>query len=178
MALPFRLLILQHPREAINPKSTARLLSLAVPESIHRVGLAFRSLSTAVGGKTDPQGWGVLYLGGKRESREARGEGPVTVLRPKGPGQGPAISGVVALDGNWKQSKSLWWRNPWLLRLNRIIVRPKERAAYGSLRREPRPESLSTLEAIAHCAEHLGHAPAASEALRKLLDEHLALWRS
>ena len=59
------------------------------------------------------------------------------------------LQGLVALDGNWAQAKALWWRNAWLTRLRRVVVAPDAPSLYGSLRREARPDALSTLEAVA-----------------------------
>ena len=69
------------------------------------------------------------------------------------------IKGLVALDGNWAQAKALWWRNPWLTRLQRVVVVPDAPSLYGSLRREARPEALSTLEAVALALATLEHDP-------------------
>jgi DTW domain-containing protein YfiP len=55
----------------------------------------------------------------------------------------------VLLDGSWSEAKTLWWRNPWLLKLRRIVLNPRQRSHFGRLRREPRREALSTLEAAA-----------------------------
>jgi DTW domain-containing protein len=66
-----------------------------------------------------------------------------------------AFNGIVILDGNWKQSKSLWWRNPWLKKLPRVLLFPRGPSLYGSLRREPRRNSISTLEAASLVIETL-----------------------
>ena len=55
----------------------------------------------------------------------------------------------MALDGNWAQAKALWWRNAWLTRLRRFVVVPDGPSLYGDLRREARPDAVSTLEAVA-----------------------------
>ncbi len=55
----------------------------------------------------------------------------------------------MALDGNWAQAKALWWRNAWLTRLQRLVVVPDAPSLYGNLRREARPDAVSTLEAVA-----------------------------
>ena len=34
------------------------------------------------------------------------------------------LDGIVLLDGSWKEAKTLWWRNPWLLKLHRIVLDP------------------------------------------------------
>ena len=59
------------------------------------------------------------------------------------------LRGIVALDGNWAQAKALWWRNAWLTRLRRLVVVPDGPSLYGNLRREARPDAVSTLEAVA-----------------------------
>jgi DTW domain-containing protein len=59
------------------------------------------------------------------------------------------VKGLVVLDGNWAQAKALWWRNPWLTKLRRFVVVPDGPSLYGDLRREARPDAVSTLEAVA-----------------------------
>jgi DTW domain-containing protein YfiP len=78
------------------------------------------------------------------------------------------MEGLVLLDGSWSQAKALWWRNPWLLKLPRLVLHPREPSIYGKLRREPRREYLSTLEAIALALEALGEPSGTPEALRRL----------
>ena len=51
------------------------------------------------------------------------------------------------LDGTWSQAKTLWWRNPWVLKCRRLVLNPARPSLYGKLRREPRREGLATLEA-------------------------------
>ena len=31
------------------------------------------------------------------------------------------LEGIVLLDGSWGEAKTLWWRNPWLLKLRRVV---------------------------------------------------------
>ena len=59
------------------------------------------------------------------------------------------LEGLVLLDGTWSQAKTLWWRNPWLLKLHRLVLNPPAPARLDRLRREPRRDALSTLEAAA-----------------------------
>ena len=35
------------------------------------------------------------------------------------------LDGVVLLDGSWSEAKTLWWRNPWLLKLRRLVLDPQ-----------------------------------------------------
>jgi DTW domain-containing protein YfiP len=68
----------------------------------------------------------------------------------------PPLEGLIVLDGTWSQAKTLWWRNPWLLKLARVSLVPREPSMYGKLRKEPRREWVSTLEAVADVLPALG----------------------
>jgi len=57
------------------------------------------------------------------------------------------IDGIILLDGTWSQAKALWWRNGWMLKCKRVVLAPKRPSRYGRLRREPRSDGLSTIEA-------------------------------
>ena len=76
---------------------------------------------------------------------------------------------MVVLDGTWTQAKALWWRNPWLLKLDRIVVQPKEPSIYGKLRKEPRAGFVSTLEAVADALAAHGEREEVSAALRRAM---------
>jgi DTW domain-containing protein YfiP len=64
----------------------------------------------------------------------------------------------------------LWWRNPWLLKLHRLVLNPARPARLGRLRREPRREALSTIEAAALVLRHAESGPEAADALLAELD--------
>ncbi len=151
-------LILQHPQERYKRLNSASLAHAVLENSILKVGLSWRNVSHALGKQTEPKRWGVLYLKGRGES------GKVMEIfdgkrRPL-PGV-PALSGLVVIDGSWKQAKALWWRNPWLLRLNRIMLNPH----LSSMRPQTKKEGLSTIEAVALALECLGEEPGISAAL-------------
>jgi DTW domain-containing protein len=149
---------LQHPQEPDKELGTARLAHRALVNSTLRVGLSWPNLSKALGRPAVHGNWGVLYLGGKAESAKAKQtSADLTVLK---------LEGIVVLDGTWAQAKTMWWRNPWLLKLKRIALNPARRSLYGSLRREPRRECLSTIESIAEALDALGEDSKAGEALR------------
>lgn len=155
-------LVLQHPQEQDRVLGTARLLTRILSDARVSVGLSWRNLGHALGGgneqrDADPRQWGVLYLGAARLDDNAQRlckELLVAVdrkgeLLPDQQGALAGLQGIVALDGNWAQAKTLWWRNAWLTRLRRLVVIPDGPSLYGNLRREARPEALSTLEAVA-----------------------------
>lgn len=150
-----RVLILQHPQEPDKHIGSAELLHRALPNSTLRVGLSWRNLGHALGEEVDPKAWMVLYLGSAKV--EAQAELPAIVrvsrngnaLSDEDARRLPRPSGIVLLDGTWSQAKTLWWRNAWLLKLQRAVVIPKSPSLYGSLRKEPRPDSVSTIESAA-----------------------------
>ncbi len=176
-------LILQHPQEQDRELGTARLTIRHFRRATLKVGLSWPSLAKILGRSVDPQRWAVLYLGSAKAARLAPGR-EVVLLNRKGepePHQDSRlrdIEGVVLLDGNWSQAKALWWRNAWMLKCRRVILRPPRPSRYGQLRREPRPDGLSTIEAAAMLLSRLEERPEIEAALmasfEKLLSSHRA----
>lgn len=168
-----RVLILQHPQEDDVTLGTAPLIAASLPRAQVKVGLSWASLSHAAGEELDHARWAVVYptkiAGDVPPAARAR---PFLLLDKKGhlrPPGAPPIEGVVALDGTWSQAKTLWWRNPWLLKLARIVLQPSEPSIYGRLRKEPRREHISTLEAIADALIGLGEPESTREQLRRTM---------
>jgi hypothetical protein len=82
--------------------------------------------------------------------------------------------GVVLLDGTWSQAKALWWRNPWVLKCQRIVLNPRQPSRYGAIRREPRRDSLSTLEAAGLVLSRLEGKPDIETELAQSFERLLA----
>lgn len=145
-------LVLRHPQEQDKLLGTAGILVRLLERSTLRTGLSWPNLARALGADADPRRWGALYLGTAKQT-PPRELGPLVAVGPDGAppaDQAAAVAGVdgiVLLDGNWAQAKALWWRNAWLLKCRRFVVNPAAPSLYGALRREPRRESVSTLEA-------------------------------
>lgn len=149
------LLILQHPQEQDRALGTARLTALHFKDAVVKVGLSWSSLSKAFGRPiADPSRWAVLYLGSAKVS-DFGAANEIVAINRKGEmeddqrGILSGIEGIVLLDGTWSQAKALWWRNAWMLKCRRIILGPATASRYGRLRREPRRDGLSTIEAAA-----------------------------
>ncbi|HBR45596.1 MAG TPA: DTW domain-containing protein, partial [Afipia sp.] len=146
------LLILQHPQEQDRALGTARLTAQHFEKVTHKIGLSWPSLSKALGRSVDPQDWAILYLGSAKVADLATDRDVVAIDR-KGEIEDHQrqilkdIEGVVLLDGTWSQAKALWWRNAWMLKCRRIILGPAQPSLYGKLRKEPRRDGLSTIEA-------------------------------
>lgn len=149
------MLILQHPQEQDRVLGTARLICSTLANAQLTVGLSWRNLGHALKAPAEPKEWGVLYLGSAQAAKAMKGKGPLVALDRNGEplaDQAAArqgVKGIVALDGNWAQAKALWWRNPWLTKLRRFVVVPDGPSLYGDLRKEARPDAVSTLEAVA-----------------------------
>ena len=169
------MLVLQHPQERREPLATAAAAVGLLRRARLVAGLSWPNLERALGQQADPRRWGVLYLGSARPKALAREREIVLLGRDGEPVADPQrilsrLDGIVLLDGSWKEAKTLWWRNPWLLKLHRLVVNPPSPARLGRLRREPRREALSTLEAAALVLRHLEAAPTAADALLTSLD--------
>ena len=170
------ILILQHPQEQDRVLGTARLIAATLANAKVVVGLSWRNLAHAVKEPAEAKDWGVLYLG----STHAKGQAPLVAIDRKGEpladqAAGLAgLKGLIALDGNWAQAKALWWRNPWLTKLRRFVVVPDGPSLYGDLRREARPDAVSTLEAVALALQVLEGDAAVRERLLVPFRELLA----
>ena len=174
-------LVLQHPQERREPRATAATAVAALRRAKLVTGLSWANLPAALGRRADPRRWAVLYLGSARPAAFADKRAVVVLGRDDEPLAEPAVilaglEGIVLLDGTWKEAKTLWWRNPWLLKLHRLVLNPARPARIGRLRREPRREALSTIEAAALALRQLeadsGPADALSAALDRLLAAH------
>jgi hypothetical protein len=162
---------------------TARLTAAHFRRASVRVGLSWRNLADALGHAADPARWAVLYLGSTKPAGLPPGQ-PIAALNRKGmpfPDQEARLAklaGIILLDGSWSQAKALWWRNPWLLKLTRLVLAPQRPSRYGKLRREARREALSTLEAAALTLSHLEGNPEVSSALLASFDALLDRYRA
>ncbi len=160
-----KVLILQHPQEQFKLLNSAMLSHLALKNSVLKIGLSWKNLIQALGEETDPKQWGVLYLRGiidpsrlieLFDTRQKR----LLPIKTR-------FKGIVILDGSWKQAKSMWWRNPWLLKLPRITLNPEHK----SLRGQAKKEGLATIEAIALALDCLGEKAEIGAGLRKQYEE-------
>jgi DTW domain-containing protein len=172
-------LILQHPQEKKEALATAAPTCALLSHAELVVGLSWPNLSRALGRPVDPKRWAVLYLGPARPAALGLEQEVLALDRRSKPVADQdrmlhGLEGVVVLDGTWKEAKTLWWRNPWLLKLRRLVLNPHRRSRYGRLRREPRREALSTIEAVALLLKHLDGGPEIEAALVGALDRLIA----
>jgi DTW domain-containing protein len=176
------LLILQHPQEQDRQLGTARLTALHFKDALIKIGLSWPSLTKILGRQTDPQRWAILYLGSVKAEAVLPGR-EIVVVNKNGNAvdrQDSAlreIEGIILLDGTWSQAKALWWRNGWMLKCKRVVLGPKRPSRYGKLRREPRSDGLSTIEAAGMLLARLERKPEIETALHASFECLLARYR-
>lgn len=125
------IIVVQHPRERFHPLGTARLV---------RLGLARAQVVTAWNRQvpdlrvTADARMALLY--------PSEGSRPLAELaadeRPQS---------LVVLDGTWSQARSLYKHNPWLASLPAVRLSDPTPSRYR-IRREPRLDYVSTVEAV------------------------------
>lgn len=147
-----RVVILQHPRERDMPIGTARMASLCLPRAELRVGIRWTGELLA-GAIDDPARPAILLY---------PGPGARDILRD--PPRGPVT--LVVVDGTWSQARTVVRDNPVLQALPRYAFETPEPSHYR-IRREPRAEYVSTIEALMHVLGALEGEPAR---FRSLLD--------
>jgi DTW domain-containing protein len=177
------LLILQHPQEQDRALGTARLTAMHFEKAVLKIGLSWPSLSKALGRPVaDPSRWAVLYLGSAKAADLDATEEVVAIDRKGEIAENQrailrGIEGAVLLDGTWSQAKALWWRNAWMLKCQRLILGPSHPSRYGKLRREPRSDGLSTIEAAALVLSYLEKRPDIADALNASFARMLERYR-
>lgn len=130
-----KIVILQHAHERAHALGTAR---------IARLGLARLRLEVAHG----------RWHAGYEHSLALEHPSRCALLFPK-PGARdlatlPAADRpdeLLVLDGTWNQARRLYRDNPWLHELPHVSLTPQSPSRYR-IRREPKPQYISTIEAI------------------------------
>jgi DTW domain-containing protein YfiP len=148
-----RVVILQHPRERDMPIGTARMASLCLPQAELHVGVRWADSAPLARALGDPARPAILLY---------PGAGARDILRE--PPSGPVT--LVVVDGTWSQAKTVVRDNPVLQALPRYAFATPEPSQYR-IRREPRAEYVSTIEALMHVLGALEGEPAR---FRRLLD--------
>ncbi len=161
-----RVLLLQHPREARLAICSAWLTRLALANAeLHR-GLRFTEAARVKELASAP-GAALLYPG--------EGATPAASLT----GRPPDL--LVVIDGTWLQAQKMLLANPFLAALPRVSVVADQPSGYRDLRREPAPDCLSTIEAVACALGALEGDPARFEpmraAFRAMVEKQLACAR-
>ncbi|MBM4396102.1 MAG: DTW domain-containing protein [Deltaproteobacteria bacterium] len=161
-----RVVIVQHPSERRKAIGTGRMAAacLVGAETVVTKGFGERD-PRLVRLLSDPDrpAW-LLFPGtAAADADQAPPAGPIT---------------LVAVDATWSHAVPMVHRNPLLAALPRIAFRPDAPSGYR-IRRQPRGECMSTIEALAHVLGVLEGDPAGMarllEPFRALIDRQIAL---
>ncbi|MDO8700035.1 MAG: tRNA-uridine aminocarboxypropyltransferase [Rhodoferax sp.] len=145
-------LILQHPMEESHAKGSARLLHLSLPNSCLVTGEVFAP-PTLQALLTDPlphpapmrQARHPVLLYPQTPQDQAMGLPAPPMLPPELLGE-PSQLRLIVLDGTWRKSRKMLYRNPLLQSLPRLSLQDTGTSRY-LIRQAHRPDQLSTLEA-------------------------------
>lgn len=129
-------MLLQHPRERDMPLGTARMASLCLPNSELHVGNVWHRSRTLERALSDPQRPPMLLFPSP-DARDLDSDPPV----------GPIT--LVVVDGTWSNSRKMVCRDPTLSVLPKLGFCPAHPSEYR-IRREPRRDYVSTIEALVH----------------------------
>lgn len=128
-----RVVILQHPHERTHPFGTARLVKLMLPNS--EVHVPWAGFTGTLEYRVDvPDDAVVLY---------PRDDAPLLEALPRD----RLPKTLLAIDGTWAHARRLYRENAWLQRLRHVRLQPASPSRYR-IRKEPRADYVSTLEAI------------------------------
>ena len=146
-----RVVILQHTRERDMAIGTARMASLCLTNAELHVGVDWSDNPALARALSDPSRPPVLLYPGP-DARD--------ILRD--PPSGPVT--LVVVDGTWAQARSVVRKNPILGALPRYAFTTPEPTRYR-IRKEPRAEYCSTIEALVHVLGVLERDPEKFRAL-------------
>ena len=136
--------ILQHPKEGRNAIGTGRLAHLALANSLLLQGVDFSEderLNALLG---DPgSSCAILYPGVQSRLLDCLSESDRAELMPQG-----RRFVLVVIDGTWRSARPILRRSKNLTSLPRVSFSHSNVSGYAGLRKEPRAECLSTVEAI------------------------------
>jgi DTW domain-containing protein YfiP len=140
-----RVVILQHPRERLVAIGTAFMATLCLPNAKLHVGVRWDDHAPLAAALSDPSHPPILLY---------PGEGARDILTD--PPRGPVT--LVVVDGTWAQAKNVVRDNPVLRALPRYAFTAPEPSNYR-IRKEPRVEYVSTIEALMHVLGALEGSP-------------------
>lgn len=159
-----KLLVLQHPREEFMPIGTARMAALSVVGAELVVGTDLSTHPAVRRALDDPERRAILLWPGPTSK-------DLAVDPPTG------ATTLIVVDGTWPLAKKLVRLNQEIAALPQYSLTPTRPSEYR-IRREPRAECVSTIEAVIEALALLDGAPAKFDAMRepfrKMIDAQIA----
>jgi len=144
--LPAEIIILQHPKEAVHAKNTARLLSLVSPE-IKVINTGQDHLLNELNHRIDKEAALVFYP--SNESKGFEGEFVSDPIQPKH---------LIFIDASWRQAYGIWKSHSWLSECKNVHFTHPPASQY-LIRSAKLQHQLSTLESVAYSLNCLYQTP-------------------
>ena len=177
------LLILQHPQEQDRLLGSARLAARHFKNAMFKIGLSWPSLSKIVGREADPKRWAILYLGSLKADALEPGR-DIVVVTGKGaplPDQGARCAASRASSCSTApgaRPRRCGGATPGCSNAAACCSARARPSRYGKLRREPRRDGLSTIEAAAMLMARLEGDPKIEAALNTSFAKMLERYRA
>ena len=151
---PVEILYLQHPNERTMPFNTARLAHLSLSNSRLVHGLEFDGTKTVQELRARKERVGILF--------------PSSVAKDLS--EAPSdLETLVIIDGTWREAKKVIYLSPSLLEFPHYAFVPDKPSNYR-IRKEPKDEYISTIEATVTALRILDRDPAKYQELLDLFD--------
>ena len=152
-----KVIVLQHPAEQNRQLRTVPLLKAGLDEEkcIIHVGKRFRNIPEISSPKS-------VLLFPSVDSHDCQEIEPGTVQN------------LICIDGTWPQARCIYWRNPELHSLKKVMLSERRRSVY-LIHTQPTDYHLSTLESVARALECLENTDDIEETLIKPLKEMVRL---
>lgn len=144
----YELIILQDPKEARHALSSAPLLQRSIQDSRLVVGEYFQP--EALLGPDWRKQCLLIFPG----------ENPLSAAQARQ----RQFSQILLLDGSWRKVRRLLHLNPWLTELPCLAISPSAPSQYR-IRKSPRSDGLSTIEAAVAALNALDHSSNYSDIL-------------
>src|SRR6185436_17570377 len=139
-----RFVILQHPKERRNAIGTGRLAHLALSNSVLFEGIDFSADQRLNALLSDPaSSCAILYPGSQSRSLNQLSENDRAELMPRG-----RRFVLFVIDRTWAGAGPILRRSKNLAALPRVSFSALGLSGYAGLRKQPREDCLSTVEAI------------------------------
>jgi DTW domain-containing protein YfiP len=136
--------ILQHPKEGRNAIGTGRLAHLALSNSLLLQGIDFSADPHLNALLSDPgSSCAILYPGPQSRSLNQLSENDRAELMPRG-----RRLVLFVIDGTWASARPILRRSKNLATLPRVSFSASGLSGYAGLRKQPREDCFSTVEAI------------------------------
>ena len=151
---PVEILYLQHPNERTMPFNTARLAHLSLSNSRLVHGLEFDGTKTVQELRARKERVGILFPSSlAKDLSEAPSD----------------LETLVIIDGTWREAKKIIYLSPSLLEFPHFAFVPEKPSNYR-IRKEPKDEYISTIEATVTSLRILDGDPAKYQELLDLFD--------